>query len=465
MNKNKKAWGGRFSKPTNTEVERFTESVSFDWRLYREDIAGSIAHATMLAKCKLIKAGERDRIIRGLRQIEKEIAEGTFQLRSDREDIHMNIEAALTERIGEAGKRLHTARSRNDQVATDLRLWVRNDIDRLLTEIEDLQSAFVLLADGNRDLVLPGFTHLQHAQPVMAAHYLLAYVEMLERDRQRLVDCRKRANISSLGSCALAGSTLPTDPKHTAKLLEFDGVARNSLDSVSDRDFCAEFVFCLSLIGVHLSRLAEEWIIWCSEGYGFIDIDDAFCTGSSHMPQKKNPDILELIRGRTGRPCGALAALLTILKGLPLTYNRDLQEDKLHVFTASDSVHECVVILAALLRNVRFRRERIGDSLKEGFLDATGLSEYLVSKGVPLRSAHEVVGLLVQDCVSRGKRLSDLSLDELRRFSKEFTADVKAIIGAQNAVKAFKSYGSTAPARVKTELGRWLRRFKIKNVQ
>lgn len=457
MSKSTKLWGGRFDKQTDALVERFTESISFDQRLYREDILGSIAHARMLAQCGLISHAECKRIASGLRTIERQIDTGKFPFRIDREDIHMNIEAALIERIGDAGRRLHTARSRNDQVAADLRLWVRRDIDLFLHELCSLQKALLSLARKHQDVILPGFTHLQHAQPVLAAHHLLAYVEMLERDKGRLTDCRRRLNLSPLGACALAGTTLPIDPRRTARELHFEGVMRNSIDAVSDRDFCVEFLAALSLIGVHLSRLAEEWVLWSSAEFGFLEIDDAFCTGSSHMPQKKNPDVLELVRGRTGGLFGELLGLLTLLKGLPLAYNRDLQEDKRHVFRASDSVHDSLRVFTALAGHVRFQPERIEAALECGFLDATALSEYLVLKGVPLRTAHHTVGRIVGYCGQHDKRLSDLSLEQLREYSPQFTEDVRRVLGARNAVRAFRSPGSTSPRRVKVELRRWER--------
>ncbi|MBM4047265.1 MAG: argininosuccinate lyase, partial [Planctomycetes bacterium] len=401
--KPKKPWGGRFAAATAPSVEAFTQSVSFDQRLYEQDIQGSIVHARMLAKCGLISAAEQRRIAAGLRGILRDIQAGKFQFREELEDVHMNIESALVDRIGAAGRKLHTARSRNDQVATDLRLWTRQEVGAVSALIRDLQRALVAKARENADLVLPGFTHVQHAQPVLAAHYLLAYVEMLERDKARLADCLKRVNVSPLGACALAGTGLPTDPALTAKALGFEGVCANSLDAVSDRDFCLEFAFGLALIALHLSRLAEEWILWASEEFGFLDLADAFCTGSSIMPQKKNPDVLELIRGKAGRVFGHLVSLLTMMKGLPLAYNRDMQEDKEAIFDAADTVKGCLSMAAELTPQTRFRRERVAEALKRGFLDATALADYLVKRGLPFRDAHRVVGGLVKECAATGK--------------------------------------------------------------
>ncbi|MBM4085289.1 MAG: argininosuccinate lyase, partial [Planctomycetes bacterium] len=415
--KPKKPWGGRFAAATAPSVEAFTQSVSFDQRLYEQDIQGSIVHARMLAKCGLISAAEQRRIAAGLRGILRDIQAGKFQFREELEDVHMNIESALVDRIGAAGRKLHTARSRNDQVAMDLRLWTRQEVGAVSALIRDLQRALVAKARENADLVLPGFTHVQHAQPVLAAHYLLAYVEMLERDKARLADCLKRVNVSPLGACALAGTGLPTDPALTAKALGFEGVCANSLDAVSDRDFCLEFAFGLALIALHLSRLAEEWILWASEEFGFLDLADAFCTGSSIMPQKKNPDVLELIRGKAGRVFGHLVSLLTMMKGLPLAYNRDMQEDKEAIFDAADTVKGCLSMAAELTPQTRFRRERVAEALRRGFLDATALADYLVKRGLAFRDAHRVVGGLVKECAASGKALADLSLAQLRRHS------------------------------------------------
>ncbi|GAN32010.1 MAG: argininosuccinate lyase [Candidatus Brocadia sp. AMX2] len=453
--KQKKPWGGRFTKQTASSVESFTESVSFDWRLYQYDIEGSIAHATMLAKCKLITEKEKDAIVKGLKEILAEIEAEKFEFKKSLEDVHMNIESALIERIGEAGKKLHTARSRNDQVALDLRLWTRNQTRETIGLLAALQKEFVRKGKAVFGLIMPGFTHLQHAQPVLVSHYLLAYVEMLERDKTRLQDCLARLNKSPLGACALAGTTLPTDPAFTAKLLDFDGVYENSMDAVSDRDFCVEYAFCLSLVAVHLSRLCEEWIIWCNDEVKFIEISDAYCTGSSIMPQKKNPDVLELIRGKCGRAFGHLTSLLTLLKGLPLSYNRDMQEDKMAIFDASDTVQTSLSVLTELVANTNFHGERMMLACEKGFIDATALAEYLVKKGVPFRMAHEIVGKIVRECIRVQCRLMDLRLESFKAFSSVIEKDVYKVLGVENCIKNYKSHGSTAPGFVKKRIAYW----------
>lgn len=450
-----KPWGGRFVKQTAASVESFSESVSFDWRLYQYDIEGSIAHATMLARCKLINEKERDAIVKGLQEILAEINAGKFKFKESLEDVHMNIESALIERIGEAGKKLHTARSRNDQVALDLRLWVREQVRVMIKLLTSLQREVVKKGKTSFGLIMPGFTHLQHAQPVLLSHYLLAYVEMLERDKTRLQDCCTRLNRSPLGACALAGTTLTTDPALTAKLLGFKGVCENSMDAVSDRDFCVEYVFCLSMIAMHLSRLSEEWIIWCNDEVKFIEISDAYCTGSSIMPQKKNPDVLELIRGKCGRVFGHLMALLTLLKGLPLSYNRDMQEDKVALFDATDTVQISVSILAELVANTDFNREQMAAACEKGFIDATALAEYLVKKGVPFRVAHEIVGKIVKECIRVQCKLADLQLGSFTAFSSAIEKDVYKVLGVENCIKNYKSYGSTAPGFVKKRIAYW----------
>jgi argininosuccinate lyase len=453
--KQKKLWGGRFTRQTAASVEAFTESISFDWRLYHYDIQGSIAHATMLARCKLITEKEQDSIVKGLKGILADIHAGKFEFKDALEDIHMNIESALIERIGEAGKKLHTARSRNDQVALDLRLWTRDQVNVVISLVSLLQKEFVDKGKKNIGLIMPGFTHLQHAQPVLLAHYLLAYVEMLDRDKTRLLDCLSRLNKSPLGACALAGTTLPTDPQFTAELLHFQGVCENSMDAVSDRDFCVEFAFCLSMIVLHLSRLCEEWIIWCNDEMKFIEISDAYCTGSSIMPQKKNPDVLELIRGKCSRVFGHLTSLLTLLKGLPLTYNRDMQEDKISIFDASDTVQKSLSILAELVKNTHFNEERMTAACEKGFLDATALAEYLVKKGVPFRKAHEIVGNIVRECNRVHCKLIDLQLESFKAFSPVIESDVYKVLGVENCIKNYKSYGSTAPGFIKKRIGYW----------
>ena len=455
----KKPWEGRFTRPTSADVEAFTESVSFDWQLYKYDIEGSIAHATMLNKCSLITNTERDKIIKGLKEIQKDIESGSFVFKETLEDVHMNIEAALIERIGEAGKKLHTARSRNDQISLDMRLWMRDQIGILQAMLISLQHELVRKGKANSKIIVPGFTHLQHAQPVLLAHYLLAYVEMLERDKSKLHDCMIRLNQSPLGACALAGTTLPTDPKFTAKLLGFKSVCDNSLDAVSDRDFCVEFVFCLSMIAMHLSRLSEEWILWSSQEFDFINIDDSYCTGSSIMPQKKNPDVLELIRGKCARIYGSLTTLLTLMKGLPLAYNRDMQEDKEAVFGSCDTVKRCLSIINGLVKNTEFNAESFTRACEVGFLDATALAEYLVQRGIPFRQAHEIVGNIVKDCIKANKKLAELKLDEFKKISPKIGKDVYEVLGTENCIKRYKSTGSTAPKLVKQRLNYWEKRL------
>ncbi|MDR4509995.1 MAG: argininosuccinate lyase [Candidatus Brocadiaceae bacterium] len=453
--KQKKLWGGRFTKQTKPSVESFTESISFDWKLFQYDIEGSISHATMLAKCNLITDREKNAIVKGLKKILAEIHEECFEFKKSLEDIHMNIESSLIERIGDAGKKLHTARSRNDQIALDLRLWIRDNIEIIVALLIALQSGLVRKGKECIDVIMPGFTHLQHAQPVLLSHYLLAYVEMLERDKARLHDCSVRLNSSPLGACALAGTTLPTDPLFTAKLLGFHGVCQNSIDAVSDRDFCLEFVFCLSLIAMHLSRLCEEWIIWCNDDVKFVEISDAYCTGSSIMPQKKNPDILELIRGKCGRVYGNLTTLLSLFKGLPLSYNRDMQEDKVALFDATDTVLTSLTILTELVLHTTFQEERMREACEKGFVDATSLAEYLVKKGVPFRVAHEIVGNIVRECIKIQCKLEDLSPEDFKKFSSHIEKDVYRVLGIKNCINQYRSYGSTAPKFVKKRIVYW----------
>jgi len=452
---NKKAWGGRFKKKTASSVEAFTESISFDSRLYKYDIEGSIVHARMLAECKLITNSERDAIVKGLKGILKDIESGKFKFKTEQEDIHMNIESALVKRIGNVAKKLHTARSRNDQIALDLRLWVRDQIQEVVSAIIILQSEMILKAKVFGKGILPGFTHLQHAQPILIGHYFLAYVEMFERDRTRLCDCLVRLNKSPLGACALAGTTLGIKPEMTAKALGFDSSFENSLDAVSDRDFCLEFAASLSIISMHLSRLSEEWIIWCSQEFDFLDIDDAYCTGSSIMPQKKNPDVLELIRGKCGRVYGNLFSLLTLMKGLPLSYNRDMQEDKEAIFDSSDTVKDCLRILGELIKKTAFKIDNIEESGQKGFPDATGIADYLVKKDIPFREAHEIVGKIVMKYSKGGKELSDISIKEFKQFSPLISKDIYKTLGAENYIKQYKSHGSTSPGLVQKRLSAW----------
>jgi argininosuccinate lyase len=454
-----KTWGGRFSGETDNRVEAFTESISYDRRLYRHDIRASQAHARMLAEVGLLTADEATQIITALQALATEIERGNFTFTVKLEDIHTHIESALIERLGDVGRKLHMGRSRNDQVVTDVKLWVRDALDALDGSLHSLQSALLAAAERDQDLILPGYTHMQRAQPVLAAHYFLAYIEKVERDRNRLVDCRKRVNILPLGTAALAGTSLPIDRESVRRQLGFDAVANNSLDVSSDRDFLIEFVFDLSLIALHLSGWAEEWILWSTTEFNFIDLPDAFCTGSSIMPQKKNPDVLELIRGKSARVIGDLQQLLVLVKGLPLAYNRDLQEDKLALFDAFDTVSASVELAAELVRQARFRRESIAARLEQGYLDATTLMEFFIARGLPMRSAHEAVGKLVRLCEERRCRLADLPAEDYDSIRPGFSSGVYDILGVPNALAAFRSVGSTAPCQVRQQLEVWKTRL------
>ena len=452
----KKLWSGRFAGNTDPRVEAFTQSISVDSQLFKQDIRASIAHARMLARTGLISGEECQQIVQSLSGIEEDIENGTLILRPQLEDVHMNIETALIDRLGDTGRKLHTARSRNDQVVTDVKLWAREELDRVDERLTQLQRAMVTVAERNRDLILPGYTHLQRAQPVLAAHVLLAYVEKLERDRSRLADCRRRLNVLPLGAAALAGTSLPIDREYVARELGFASVAMNSLDVSSDRDFILESVFVLTVIAVHLSSLAEDWILWSTQEFGFLSLPDVICTGSSIMPQKKNPDVLELIRGRAARVVGSLTALLVLLKGLPLAYNRDLQEDKEPLFEAFDTVEGCLELAAVAVEGASFRAERIAEKLDEGFLDATTLMEFLIERGVPQRTAHEVIGQLVSLCERRGlKRLNDLTDAELLETHPKLDSHTRTVLGVENAIKAFRSSGSTAPSEVQQRVAAW----------
>lgn len=454
-----KAWGGAFDEKTDSRVELFTESISFDSRLAAVDVRGSQAHARMLAKVGLLTADECRQIVETLAVIGQEIANGQMAWKTELEDIHMHIESALIARIGDVGRKLHTGRSRNDQVSNDLKLYVREaleDLDQLLAEA---QRAFVDRCEADVDVVLPGYTHLQRAQPVMASHYWLAYCEKFERDRQRLADCRKRVNVMSLGAAALAGTALPIDRQETARLLAFDDVAANSLDVSSDRDFLAESIFVMSLIAVHLSGWAEEWILWCTTEFGFLKLPDAYTTGSSIMPQKRNPDVLELIRGKSARVIADVQQILTLLKGLPLAYNRDLQEDKLAFFDALDTVRACLQLVPSIVRHAKLQVETINARLEEGFLDATTLMEYLISKGVPMRSGHEIVGKLVRTCEAKRIRLADVPLTELQQASDKIEADVAGWLGVRNVVSRLSSFGSGGRKAVAERVAEWRQRL------
>ncbi len=456
-----KAWGGRFAEKTDARVEAFTESISFDARLADVDIRGSQAHARMLAKVGLLTDDEAALIISTLDEILEEIGRGELPFRADLEDIHMHIENRLIEQIGDVGRKLHTARSRNDQVSTDLRLYVREAIDRLDELLADVQRAFVSRGETDTDIVLPGYTHLQRAQPVMAVHYWLAYCEKFQRDRDRLADCRKRVNVSPLGCAALAGTSLPIDREETAGSLGFERVAANSLDVSSDRDFLIETASCLALVAAHLSGWAEEWILWNTTEFGFLTLPDAFTTGSSIMPQKKNPDILELIRGKSARVMAAVPQLLILVKGLPLAYNRDLQEDKLALFAALDTVTACLELMPAIVSGATLNRATIASRLEEGFLDATTLMEYLIQRGVPMRTGHETVGKLVALAESRGCRLADLSLNDLQEACEVIDSDVYSVLGTENAVNALQSYGSGGRDAVAQQWAAWRERLAV----
>src|SRR5947209_13350572 len=454
-----KTWGGRFAAPTDRLVEQFTESISFDRRLYPHDVRASQAHARMLAATGILTAAEAEQIAAALDAIGADIEAGRMEYRTGLEDIHTHIEADLIRRLGDLGRKLHTARSRNDQVVTDVKLWVRDAIDDLDDRLANVQRAFLALAEREHDVVVPAYTHMQRAQPVLAAHYFLAYVEKFQRDRERLADCRKRVNVLPLGVAALAGTSLPIDRQHVAKQLGFDAVCRNSLDASSDRDFAAEFVFCLSLVAIHLSNWAEEWILWTTTEFDAIELPDAFCTGSSIMPHKKNPDVLELTRGKTARVIGHLQHLLVLLKGLPMAYNRDLQEDKPAIFDAYDTVSAALTVAAPLVGKARLKRESIAEQLEDGFLDATTLMEFLIANGVPMRTAHEAVGGLVKECESKHCRLADLPTGRFEAVLPGRGGAATAILGVPNALKAFKSFGSTAPSQVAAQLAEWKARL------
>ncbi len=450
----RKPWGGRFAEATDAFVERFTASVGFDRRLWRHDIAGSIAHARMLARAGVLTAGEAEAIVRGLEAIRADIEAGRFEWSEALEDVHMNIEARLTERIGEAGKKLHTGRSRNDQVATDVRLWLREAIDALRAEIVRLQGVLADLAEREAETVMPGFTHLQVAQPVTFGHHMLAWFEMLERDRARLADCRRRVNVLPLGAAALAGTSFPIDRAWVAEQLGFEAVAENSLDAVSDRDFAIEFTACAATLMMHLSRMAEELVLWSSAQFGFVALPDRFCTGSSIMPQKKNPDVPELVRGKAGRVFGHLQALLTLMKAQPLAYNKDNQEDKEPLFDAADTALDCVRAFADMLPHLELDRERMRAAARQGFATATDLADYLVRKGVPFRDAHEVVGRAVRHCVERGCDLAELPLETLRGFCDRIEADVYEVLTLEGSVAARDHLGGTAPRQVRAAVRR-----------
>ena len=451
-NAKEKPWGGRFTESTDAFVESFTASIGFDHRLYRYDIAGSIAHARMLAHVGIISEADCKRIVDGLEDIRADIERGDFAWSIALEDIHMNIEARLIERIGEAGKKLHTGRSRNDQVATDLRLYLRDEIDTLCVELDRLQAALLELVEREVNTIMPGFTHLQVAMPVSFGHQMLAWIEMLELDYQRLLDCRRRVNLMPLGAAALAGTSFPIDRAYTARLLGFDAPAANSLDAVSDRDFVIEFCSAAALVMMHLSRFSEELILWSSAQFNFIELPDRFCTGSSIMPQKKNPDVPELVRGKGGRVIGHLVSMLTLMKGQPLAYNKDNQEDKEPLFDSVDTLKGSLRVFADMMPALELNREQMTRAAHQGFSTATDLADYLVRKGIPFRDAHEIVGRAVHHGIESGKDLSAMTLEELQGFSSSIGADVFGVLTLEGSLAARNHPGGTAPVQVRAAI-------------
>ncbi len=448
----KKVWGGRFKENINETVDAFNSSIGFDGRLYTQDIEGSMAHCRMLAKQGIISDSDASRIVDALAEIKREIDRGEFQITDDHEDIHTLVEKALTDKVGMIGEKVHTARSRNDQVALDVRMYVRDAVKRASEKIGSLQKVLVGIAENNIELIMPGYTHLQPAQPVLLAHHLLAYYEMLRRDRQRFEDSVKRVNVLPLGSAALAGTTFNLDREMTARELGFDAVSANSMDAVSDRDFVIEHIFASSVLMMHLSRLCEDMILWSSREFGYVFLPDAFCTGSSIMPQKKNPDVLELIRGKTGRIYGNLMALLTVMKGLPLTYNKDMQEDKEALFDTVDTVEKCLGVITMLLSKVSFNGPAMKKATQDGYLMATDLADYLVNKGMTFRSAHEIVGKIVLYAIDQKKHLEELSLEEYKGFSIQITKDVFKWLDPASAIKRRNLTGGTGSDAVRNAL-------------
>jgi argininosuccinate lyase len=453
-----KLWGGRFATTTAASVESFTASIDVDRRLYRHDIAGSIAHAKMLGRQRIIPARDARKIVQGLKAIQGEIERGAFSFSPADEDIHMNIERRLTERIGAAGGKLHTARSRNDQVALDMRLFLREEVELIIAGLRALEQESARAARRHIDVIMPGYTHLQRAQPVLFSHHLLAYHDMFERDRERFSGALERINVLPLGSGALAGTTFPIDRNYVARLLGFARVSKNSLDAVADRDFVLEFLAGAAILFVHLSRLAEELVLWCSQEFGFIDLPDGYCTGSSMMPQKKNPDVPELIRGKSGRVFGHLQGMLTTMKGLPLAYNRDLQEDKVPLFDTVDTVKASVRITAEIIRGIKVRKQRMMEAARDGFMNATDLADYLAARGVPFRTAHAVAGKIVRHCLATDRRIEELPLPEMRRFSPKIDEDIYRFLSVEAVVERRRAPGGTARANV-------LRRLRELEVQ
>ncbi|OUT55125.1 MAG: argininosuccinate lyase [Rhodopirellula sp. TMED11] len=451
---------GVFQASTDARLEAFAESISFDKRLYRQDIRGSIAHARMLQANGLISESDLSAIVDTLQQIETEIEAGDFPIRLELEDIHMHIESVLIDRIGDVGRKLHTARSRNDQVSTDARMWVRESIDQVDALLLELQRSFLGRCEADMDVILPAYTHLQRAQPVLAPHYWLAYVEKFQRDRDRLADCRRRVNQSPLGVAAVAGTTLPIDRQMTANALDFEGVTANSLDTSSDRDFILESAFVLSLVASHLSGWAEEWILWSTVEFNFIKMPQQFCTGSSIMPQKVNPDTLELTRGKSARVMGNLQTLMLLVKNLPLAYNRDLQEDKPPLFDSFDTIIAMLELAIPIVAGSQLQRQAIAARIEEGYLDATTLMEWLIKKGMPQRTAHHAVGAIVGQAMEAGVPLADLSLQAMQQHAAEIDESIYESLGTANAVAAFTSYGSTAPDQVRQQVTSWSERLK-----
>ncbi|WP_027416082.1 argininosuccinate lyase [Aneurinibacillus terranovensis] len=447
-----KLWGGRFTKATDKLVEEYTASISFDQQLWKEDIIGSLAHVAMLGKCGIIKEEEASAITEGLKKVAAVIEAGEAEFTISNEDVHMNIEKMLIEQIGPVGGKLHTGRSRNDQVALDMHLYLRARVVELIDLTVKVQEALLEQAKDNTDTILPGYTHLQRAQPVLFAHHLMAYYSMLQRDVERLMDSWKRINIFPLGAGALAGTTFPIDREYVAERLAFDAVYTNSMDAVSDRDFIIEFLSNASLLMAHLSRLCEEFILWMSNEFGFVELDDAFCTGSSIMPQKKNPDVAELVRGKTGRVYGNLMGMLTVLKGLPLAYNKDMQEDKEGMFDTVATLHGALSLFAPMIRTMKVRKEKMRQAVAEDFSNATDLADYLVNKGMPFRQAHEVVGKTVLYCIEWGKYLLDLTLEEYKQFSELFGDDIYAALDPQQVVNARNVLGGTAKNQVEKQI-------------
>ncbi|MDB6156096.1 MAG: argh: argininosuccinate lyase [Chthoniobacteraceae bacterium] len=456
-------WKGRFKEQTAELLQQYSESISFDWRLWRHDIEGSIAHSAALEAAGLLSADERAAIVAGLREIGAEIERGDFQFKRELEDIHMNIESELTRRIGDPGAKLHTARSRNDQVALDLRLYLRAESDAIVEGLGAIQRELVALGSRHSEVIIPGYTHLQRAQPVYFAHHLLAYVEMFQRDVERVVDCRKRINVLPLGSGAIAGSTILLDRELVARLLDFPAITQNSMDAVSDRDFAVELLSALALVAMHLSRLSEDVILWASSEFKFITISDAFTTGSSLMPQKKNPDVAELTRGKAGRVYGNLVSLLTTLKGLPMTYNRDMQEDKEPVFDSIDTIKAALAVFAAMLGGIRANPENCAAAVGDPNLLATDLADYLVNHGVPFRKAHEVIGKAVALCAERRCELTELSLADYQALSPAFEADLFEMLTVENSMAARRAIGAPSPQNVAFQLNRWSSRLGNEN--